>query len=82
MTYTDICCLLWYSNKGVSCSYWIDLKVIDTSIIFLFGTWYLDVAVWGVYFPWTTEITASNLYSLIMVIMIWDLYDMVLDRGG
>ena len=49
----------------------MDSNVISTPGIFLFGTWYLDAEAQGVDVLWNTEITASNKYWLLMMMVRW-----------
>ena len=60
LTHLVICCLLWDSTKGVARLCWVYYSVIANSIIFLFGTPYLDAAARRVDVPWTKDITYSK----------------------
>ena len=53
--------------KGVSCSSCIDYSLIDTSIIFLFKTLYIDAASRGVSDTWNTDITVLKRCSWLIV---------------
>ena len=62
--------LIFRSTKVVSRYNCMDSKVIATSIIFLFVTWYTDAAAWKVDVPWTIDITASKISLLLTVVII------------
>ena len=82
LTHMYISCWLWYYTKGRFCYSCVDLKVIYTSRIFLFGTLYIDSLVQGVDVILTTNITDFKISWFLVEIIRWKWYEIFfLERG-
>ena len=80
LTYIYMLLILGFYQMSVS-FVWMDSKAITTSIIFLFGTWYLGLATREMDIPWTTNISALKIYWFLMLMMIWNWNEIVIQRG-